>query len=60
VQGLEGNDLWQAVGRRMVHEDDGKDVRRSYLKRKRELVENKSVNNKEVSEEKLNEDYEKG
>jgi hypothetical protein len=30
------------------------------LKRKREFVENKFVNNKERSEEKLNEDYEKG
>jgi hypothetical protein len=44
----------------MVYEDEGKDVRRSYLKRKRELAEYKCVNNKERSEEKLNEDYEKG
>jgi hypothetical protein len=41
----------------MVHEDEGKDVRRSSLKRKREFVENKSVNNKERSEGKLNEDH---
>ena len=40
----------------MVHEDEGKDVRRSTLKRKREFAENKSVYNKERSEEKLNED----
>jgi hypothetical protein len=43
----------------MVHEDDGKDVRRGSLKRKRKLVENKSVNVEEKSEEKLNENYEK-
>jgi len=41
----------------MVHEDEGKDVRWRALKRKREFVENKSVNSKERSEGKLNEDY---
>jgi len=41
----------------MVHEDGGKDARRRTLKRKREFVENKSVNSKERSEGKLDEDH---
>jgi hypothetical protein len=44
----------------MVHEDEGKDIRGSSLNRKRKYLENKSVNDKEESVEKLNEDYEKG
>jgi hypothetical protein len=43
VQGLEGNGVWLAMGRRMVHEDDGMGVRRSSLKRTRKFMENKSV-----------------
>jgi hypothetical protein len=42
---------------RTVREDEGQNVRRSFMKKKREFVENKSVNNKERSEGKLNEDY---
>jgi len=45
------------VGPRPVREDEGKDVRWSSLKRKREFAENKSVNNKQRSEGKMNEDY---
>jgi hypothetical protein len=44
------------VGPITVREEEGKDVRRSSLKRTREFMENKSVNNKERSEGKLNKD----
>jgi hypothetical protein len=49
VQGLEGDGVWLAVGRRMVHEDEGMGVRRSSLKRTRKFMGNKNVYHNNVT-----------